>query len=284
MNDQSKQGQRSVLVTGASSGIGRATAIEFARRGYLVFAAARREDALAELTGEVPGIRAIGMDVTDESSVARAWAKILAETGGSGVNVLVNNAGFALSGPVEVLAGDEVRRQFDTNVFGLLAVTRTVLPAMRARRSGRIINVSSVVGRTTFPVTGVYGATKYAVEALSDALRLEVAGFGVKVIIIEPGFVATGIGTAADAHREAEREIPAAYAGMVAAGNTYMARQVAKGISADRVAAAIVNAAGQRRPRARYAVPASARLAIGLLTALPDRLSDLLKHRMVPSS
>jgi len=113
--------------------------------------------------------------------------------------VLVNNAGFALAGPIEILPDADVQRQFATNVFGLLTMTRTVLPAMRARRSGRIINISSLVGRTTFPGMGVYGATKYAVEALSDALRQEVAGFGIKVIIIEPGFVATSLGEAADA-------------------------------------------------------------------------------------
>jgi NADP-dependent 3-hydroxy acid dehydrogenase YdfG len=160
-----------VLVTGASSGIGRATATEFARQGHVVFAAARREEVLAGLAATSPNIQAITMDVTDESSVHRAWAKIEASTGRAGVDVLVNNAGFALSGPVEILGGPEVQRQFATNVFGLLTVTRAVLPAMRARKSGRIINISSLVGRTTFPGMGVYGATKYAVEALSDALR-----------------------------------------------------------------------------------------------------------------
>ena len=128
----------------------------------------------------------------------QAWAKIEASTGGTGVDVLVNGAGFALSGPVELLTGADVYRQFDTNVFGLLAMTRAALPAMRARASGRIINISSLVGRTTFPGMGVYGASKYAVEALSDALRQEVAGFGIKVVIIEPGFTATSIGQAAE--------------------------------------------------------------------------------------
>ena len=115
------------------------------------------------------------------------------------MDVLVNNAGFALAGPVETLAGPDVERQFATNVFGLLTMTRAALPAMRARGSGRVINISSLVGRTTFPGMGVYGATKYAVEALSDALRQEVAGFGIKVVIIEPGFVATSLGESADA-------------------------------------------------------------------------------------
>src|SRR5215831_16874490 len=214
-------GQLNVLVTGASSGIGRATAIEFARRGHRVFAAARREEVLAGLAAATPNVQAVSLDVTDEDSVRRAWAKIEASTGGAGVDVLVNNAGFALAGPIEILPGAGVRRQFDTNVFGLLTMTRTVLPAMRARGSGRVINISSLVGRTTFPGMGVYGATKYAVEALSDALRQEVAGFGVKVVIIEPGFVATNIVEAADAQVAAGQEIPDAYADMAARGSRY---------------------------------------------------------------
>ena len=175
-------GQLRVLVTGASSGIGRAAAVEFARRGHLVFAAARREEVLADLASATPNIEAVGLDVTDTDSVRHAWAKIEASTGGAGLDVLVNNAGFALTGPVELLSDEDVRRQFATNVFGLLTMTRTVLPAMRARGTGRIINISSLVGRTSVPFMGVYGATKYAVEALSDALRQEVAGFGIKVV------------------------------------------------------------------------------------------------------
>ena len=248
-------------------------------RGYRVFAAARREEVLAELAATWPSIRAIGMDVADPESVRRGWAKIEAETGGAGVDVLVNNAGFALSGPVEVTAGADVDRQFRTNVLGLLDVTRAALPAMRARRSGRVINVSSVVGRTTFPGMGIYGATKYAVEALSDALRLELAGFGIKVVIVEPGFVATGIGAAADAAPGDRREVPADYAAMVAGGARYLADQIAGGIAPELVATAIADAAGHRSPKARYIVPSSARPAITLLTTLPDRLADRAKLR-----
>jgi NADP-dependent 3-hydroxy acid dehydrogenase YdfG len=270
-------GQLNVLVTGASSGIGRATAIEFARRGHRVFAAARREEVLAGLAAATPNIQAVSLDVTDEDSVRRAWAKIEASTGGAGVDVLVNNAGFALAGPIEILPGADVRRQFDTNVFGLLTMTRTVLPAMRARGSGRVINISSLVGRTTFPGMGVYGATKYAVEALSDALRQEVAGFGIKVVIIEPGFAATNLAEAADGRGAAGREIPDAYADMVARGQRYVAAQIAQGIAPEQVAAVIVNAAEHPSPRLRYVVPARARLLITLLTSLPGGLADRAK-------
>lgn len=270
--------QLTALVTGASSGIGRATTMELARRGYWVFAAARREDVLADLASGNANIRPLGLDVTDPDSVSRGWAKIEADTGGTGVDLLVNNAGFALSGPVEVLAGPDVERQFGTNVFGLLNVTRAVLPSMRARRSGRIINVSSVVGRTTFPGMGVYGATKYAVEALSDALRLEVAAFGIKVVLIEPGFVATSIGSAADAE-PSNPGVPADYARMVESGAAYLNKQIAGGIAPELVAVAISDAAARRAPKARYLVPGSSRPMIALLTTLPDGLADKAKLR-----
>jgi NADP-dependent 3-hydroxy acid dehydrogenase YdfG len=277
-------GALTVGVTGASSGIGRATAIEFARRGHVVFAAARREEVLADLAAATPNIRAVGLDVTDADSVRRAWAAIEASTGGAGLDVLVNNAGFALTGPIEILGDAEIQRQFATNVFGLLAMTRAALPAMRARGSGRIVNISSLVGRTTFPGMGVYGATKYAVEALSDALRQEVAGFGIQVVIIEPGFAATSLGEAADASPGPGQETPDAYAGMVAAGARYVAAQIAKGIPPEQVATVIANAAEHRSPRPRYVVPPRARPLIGLLTALPDRLADRAKQRALAAS
>src|SRR5262249_34717085 len=271
-----------VLVTGTSSGIGRATTTEFARQGHLVFAAARREEVLAGLAAATPNIQAIGLDVTDEGSVHHAWAKIEAATGGAGVDVLVNCAGFALAGPVEILSGPEVQRQFATNVFGVLTVTRAVLPAMRARKSGRIINISSVVGRTTFPGMGVYGATKYAVEALSDALRQEVAGFGIKAAIRERGYVAPNIAQAADANAGTGQQTPPAYADMAARGSRYLAAQIAKGIAAEQVAATIVKAAGQPNPRLRYVVPASARPLIALLTSLPASLAHPPKTPALP--
>jgi NAD(P)-dependent dehydrogenase (short-subunit alcohol dehydrogenase family) len=210
--------------------------------------------------------------------VQRAWAKIEAETGGTGVDVLVNNAGFALAGPVEVLPDEAVRRQFDTNVFGMLNVTRAVLPAMRARGSGRIINVSSMVGRVTFGFMGVYGATKYVVEALSDALRLELRGFGVTVVLIEPGFVATNLGSAADAEAGLG-PVPPAYQEMVEAGARYLAKQLARGIPAGRVATTIANAAESRNPRTRYVVPGTLRPLIAMLTGLPDKVADQAKLR-----
>jgi len=272
-------GQLAVLVTGASSGIGRATALEFARRGYRVFAAARTASALAELSAASSAITAVTMDVTDPASVRVGWAKIEAETGGAGIDVLVNNAGFALTGPLEVLTDDDIRRQFATNVFGLLSLTRIVLPGMRARRSGRIINISSVLGRFAMPGVGAYAATKYAVEALSDAMRQEVAGFGIRVVIMEPGFVATNIAGASDAHASSGTSVPDAYAPLVAASQKYMSDQMAKATPAETIATAIVKAAEDRDPRTRYVVPARARALITLLTSLPDRLYDRAMRR-----
>jgi NAD(P)-dependent dehydrogenase (short-subunit alcohol dehydrogenase family) len=263
-----------VLVTGASSGIGKATAEEFARRGHAVFAAARRPSEPAS------NLRPLALDVTDAGSVRAAWAAIEEATSGRGVDVLVNNAGFALSSPIEELTDVDLRRQFDTNVFGLVAMTRTVLPQMRARQRGRIINVSSVLGRMTFPGNGAYSATKYAVESLSDALRQEVAGFGIEVIVIEPSFVATNIAHAADARRTVNGTA-SPYAQLIKRGDEYLAEQMAKAIPAERVALTIVDAAQRRRPRTRYVVPGRSRPVLALLTGLPDRLADRAKRREI---
>jgi NADP-dependent 3-hydroxy acid dehydrogenase YdfG len=273
-------GKLNVLVTGASSGIGKATAVAFATRGHTVFASARRDDALASLAATTPNLSAVGLDVTDEQSVADAWEKVQAQTGGNGVDVLVNNAGYALTGPIELLSDAAVKRQFDTNVFGLLTLTRTVLPSMYERRSGVIINLSSMVGLTTFPGMGIYGATKYAVEAVSDALRQEVSGFGVKVVIIEPGFVATSIGEASALHGS-NVEMTEAYAEMARRGNAYLDKQISNGIRPEVVANTIVGAAERRRPRTRYVVPARMRALTALLTTLPDSLADRMKAQAI---
>src|SRR5829696_2378155 len=171
-----------ILITGCSTGIGRATALRLARGGHDVVATARRPDSLAELAGA--GCRTLALDVTDEASMVAA-----VEAAGP-LDALVNNAGYSQSGALETLDMDDVRRQFETNVFGLLRMCQLVLPAMRERGAGRIVNISSMGGTFTFPGGGVYHATKHAVEALSDALRLEVACFGVKVVVVQPGLSA----------------------------------------------------------------------------------------------
>jgi NAD(P)-dependent dehydrogenase (short-subunit alcohol dehydrogenase family) len=267
-----------VLVTGASSGIGRAAAEEFARRGHEVFAAARRADELDRLAGEQERIHAVPIDVTDHSSVEAAAARVDELTDGYGIDVLVNAAGYALGGPVEVLSGGAVEHQFQTNVFGLLDVTRTFLPRMRARGSGRIVNVSSVVGRVAFPGMGVYAATKFAIEALSDALRMELAPFGLRVILIEPGFVKTDIGEASQRQAAEFPVIADGYEEMIGRVREFVGRQVAEnGIPAERVATQIVDAAEARNPRARYLLPVGSKALVRLMTALPDGAADKAK-------
>ncbi len=176
-----------VLITGCSSGIGRAAAISLHAAGLTVYATARQVDALAGLARQ--GIHTLALDVTDEASTMEAVTAV--EEAAGPVGVLVNNAGYGLYGPVEQLPMDEIRRQFETNFFGLVRLTQLVLPGMRRRGRGRILNVSSMGGRITLPGGAFYHASKYAVEALSDALRMEVAQFGIDVVLIEPGPVKT---------------------------------------------------------------------------------------------
>jgi NADP-dependent 3-hydroxy acid dehydrogenase YdfG len=272
-----------IFVTGASSGIGRAVAIELAQRGHTVFSAARRRGALDDLAASHRGIVAVPLDVTDEDSIGRAWSLISSATQGAGVDVLVNAAGYALTGPIETLPTQEVKRQFDTNVFGLLAVTRAVLPSMRARRAGRIINISSIVGRTSFPAMGVYGATKYAVEALSDSLRMELAPIGIKVVLIEPGFVATDLVEASTRERGEVADWPVGdvdgYGPLINGADRFLARQMKQAMPASSLARTIAHAAESRRPRTRYVAPVLARGLVAVFTRLPDRLADAAKRR-----
>ena len=198
---------KAVLITGCSTGIGRATARHLAARGWTVYATARRPETLAEL--EQAGCRALALDVTDEDSMRAAVDAVRSEAGA--VGVLINNAGYSQSGAVESVPMERVRAQFETNVFGLVRMCQLVLPGMREQRWGKIVNLSSMGGRLTFPGGGLYHATKYAVEALSDALRFEVRGFGVDVIVIEPGLIRTAFGDTAvhglDAATSARRTV-----------------------------------------------------------------------------
>src|SRR5919112_6694600 len=174
-----------VLITGCSSGIGRATAERLSARGWTVYATARRVEAIADL--EARGCRVLRLDVTDEDSMQAAVAAVCDEHGA--VGALVNNAGYSQSGTIEEVPMDDVRRQFETNVFGLVRMTQLVLPKMRGQRWGKIVNISSMGANFTFPGGGFYHATKHAVNAISDALRYEVQGFGVDVVIVEPGLI-----------------------------------------------------------------------------------------------
>jgi NAD(P)-dependent dehydrogenase (short-subunit alcohol dehydrogenase family) len=276
---------RTALVTGSSSGIGRATALRLHRAGFVVYASARRPDTLGDLENE--GIHPLALDVTDEASMRAAVDLIIAECGS--VDVLVNAAGFELVGAVEEIPPTEVRRQFDTNVFGLARLTQLVLPGMRAQRYGRVINISSIFGRFAMPGFAYYAATKHAVEAFSDALRLEVAGFGIRVVQVEPTAARTGLATNAvwanqpsdGPYGQFHRELARWHAATFAEPPHTLAGRFA--ISADDVAKVITRAATTRRPRTRYPVGALAYGLFMLRRWLPMPAFDAAVRRQFPA-
>jgi NAD(P)-dependent dehydrogenase (short-subunit alcohol dehydrogenase family) len=273
------EASRAVLITGCSSGIGHTTAEHLADRGgWTVYASARRTESIADLAER--GCKTLALDVTDEESMRAAVAAVTEAEGA--VGALVNNAGYSQSGAVETLPLERLRAQFETNVFGLVRMCQLVLPGMRRQGAGRIVNVSSMGGRLTFPGGGAYHATKHAVEALSDALRFEVRGFGVHVVVIEPGLIKTRFGeTAAGSIDAATAEGDDPYGEFNAAVGTATA-EVYKGPLArlgggpETVARAIERAISSRRPRIRYKVTPSARLALAQRRLLTDRAWDAL--------
>jgi NAD(P)-dependent dehydrogenase (short-subunit alcohol dehydrogenase family) len=272
-----------VLISGCSTGIGRATAQRLASGGWTVYATARRLESIKDL-GAL-GCRILALDVTDEESMRAAVATVVEEQGA--VGALVNNAGFGLEGPVEEVPLDEWRRQFETNVFGLVRLSQLALPGMRAQGWGRIVNVGSMGGRLAFPGGGPYHASKYAVEALSDALRFETRGFGVHVSVIEPGPIKTEWATEAvvNATRFTPSDSPYARFATVVASRTASAYEGLIGRFAsqpDAVAKAIEHALGAR-PRSRYRVTAAARMLIATRKILPDVAWDAMMRTVYPT-
>ena len=268
------------LITGASAGIGAETARKLSARGYTVYGVARRADRLAELARA--GVRTFPMDVADDASVTAGVQRVVDEAGR--IDVLVNNAGYGTLGAVEETALDDGRRQFEVNVFGAMRLTQLAVPHMRAQRSGRIINVSSVGGKVYTPLGAWYHGTKHALEAMSDCLRLELGQFGIDVVVVEPGGTNTEWGAIA--------------AGNVAANSGHgpyarQARAVADSVAGSRrntpagvVADAIVKAATTAKPKTRYAVGAAAKQGIAARRILSDRAFDALIFRFsgVPRS
>jgi NAD(P)-dependent dehydrogenase (short-subunit alcohol dehydrogenase family) len=275
---------RAVLITGCSSGIGAATAAHLAHEGWTVYATARRVEMLADL--EVKGCRTLALDVTDEASCRAAVEAVEAAEGA--VGVLINNAGYSQSGAVESVPDERVRAQFDTNVFGLLTMCRLVLPKMREQGWGKIVNVSSMGGRFTFPGGGVYHASKHAVEALSDALRFEVKGFGIDVIIIEPGIIRTSFGATAVREIDAGTQDPGPYgqfnrAVAEATAGVYESGPLGRlGGPPEAVARKIEQAITARSPRTRYTVTPSARVLITLRSVLRGRGWDAMLRGQFP--
>lgn len=276
---------QTALITGCSSGIGHATAQRLRGDGYTVYATARRPGSIADLA-EL-GCHTLALDVTDEESM-RAAVDAVTQAEGQ-IDVLVNNAGYSQSGAVESVPLDDVRAQFETNVFGLVRMCQLVLPGMRAHHGGRIVNIGSMGGRLTFPGGGHYHATKYALEAISDALRFEVRGFGVDVILIEPGLIVTGFGEVASASVDRtgqDRADPYAEFNRKVATLTseaYKGPMAKLGGGPEKVADAIANALAAKRPKARYPVTPSAHLMIGQRRITPDRVWDLMMRAQFPT-
>jgi len=274
---------RAVLITGCSTGIGRATAEHLAAKGWMVYATARRPETIADLQDK--GCKTLALDVTDEESMRTAVAQVEAAEGA--VGVLVNNAGYSQSGAVESVNLDDVRAQFETNVFGLIRMCQLALPGMRRQRWGKVVNVSSMGGKMTFPGGGIYHATKHAVEALSDAMRFEVRGFGVDVIVIEPGLIRTQFGEAAVDSIERGTTDNGPYADFNAAvaattAGAYDGPLSKLGGGPETVARKIEKAITRRRPRTRYPVTPSARMIMGIHTVLPDRGWDAFNASNFP--
>lgn len=273
---------RPVLITGCSTGIGRTTAETLARHGWNVYATARRPEDIEGLKRS--GAKTLALDVTDEGSMESAVAEV--ERDGGSVGALVNNAGYSQSGAIETIPMDSVRRQFETNVFGLMRMCQLVLPGMRRAGSGRIVNLSSMGGKLTFPGGGVYHATKHAVEAISDALRFEVAGFGIDVVVIEPGLIKTSFGdTAVGSIGETRAEGPYAKFNQDVADATagaYEGPFSRLGGGPEAVTAKIEKALTAGRPHTRYKVTPSAGVIMGLRRGMTDRMWDRFVSSQYP--
>ncbi len=259
------------LVTGASSGIGEATALKLKALGYTVYGAARRLDRMQHLTRS--GIEILSMDVTDDASMQAGIDTIIAQSGR--IDVLVNNAGYGSYGAVEDVPMSEARTQFEVNVFGAVRLTQLALPHMRAQRSGTIVNITSMGGKVHTPLGAWYHGTKFALEAISDCLRIEVQPFGIDVVVIEPGGIRTEwSGIAADKLRETSGHGPyAAQAGAVAQSMTSEAnakRLSPPGLIADTIAKAVT----ARKPKTRYLVGFGAKPLVFMRRILSDRAFD----------
>ena len=272
-----------VLITGASTGIGAACAIRLAAAGKHVYAGVREDAAGAALRAQNAAlITPLHIDVTDADSIAAAVATLDAQLGDAGLNGLVNNAGIAIGGPLEVLPMNEIRRQFDVNVFGALAVTQAFLPQLRRAR-GRIVNMGSIAGRIALPFLGPYCMSKSALRAMTHALRLEVDAWGIDVALVEPGAIATPIwkksNAAADVMQATlQNDTLAHYSRHLEGIRRVIAKAEEQAISADAVARAVEHALTAAHPKTEYLVGNDARMRAAINAVLPQFLQDRL-HR-----
>jgi NAD(P)-dependent dehydrogenase (short-subunit alcohol dehydrogenase family) len=273
-----------VLVTGSSTGIGRACVLELDRRGYRVFAGVRSPDDGQRLQAEAsPRLRPLRLDVTDAAAIAEAAALLRGELGQRGLAGLVNNAGIAVTGPLEILPLDKLRRQFEVNVVGQLAVIQAVLPLLRTAR-GRIVNIGSLNGALSPPYLGPYAASKHALEALSDSLRMELRRWGILVCLVEPGPIQTPIWDKSRAMAdtlagEVAPEGLQLYAEELEVVRRSVERIAETALPVETVVRAVIHALTAPRPRVRYFGTWSTRLAFKGMKVLPERLRDWIVRR-----
>ncbi|MBE2318981.1 SDR family NAD(P)-dependent oxidoreductase [Solirubrobacter sp. CPCC 204708] len=268
---------QTVLITGCSSGIGRATAEVLAAKGYNVYATARRTESIADL--EAKGCKTLALDVTSEDSMVAA-----VEAVSEGIDALVNNAGIQEVGAIESVPMDRVRALFETNVFGPVRLAQLVLPQMRERRRGHIITVGSMNGKFTWPGTGYYCGTKHALEAISDALRYETRPFGIKTVLIEPGFVKTPLGKTAVGRRVQEDGPYASFNdGVAEVTSSYTTGALGMlACSAEAVGETVLKALSTDKPKARYRVAPSAHMFMATRKVLPDAAFDAMLRSQMP--
>ncbi len=274
-----------IFITGATRGIGRETVLYFARRGWRVFGCGRNEEKIEEVNAlakkEKLSIDIFRMDVTSATEIESGVRQIMEATDGYGVDVLVNNAGYQELCPIEDLSIEGWRRQFEVNVFPFIEMVRAFAPKMRERKQGRIINLASIAGRATFPMYGPYSASKHAIEAISDALRMEVKRFGIKVSIIEPGPMITNINITGYANLAKNRPEKTAYAHYYDAGPKMLDRIEKNSYPAIWVSEKIWKAATSANPRQRYGVTRIWWAVVFLKKFLPGRLQDYFLDRGV---
>jgi short-subunit dehydrogenase len=274
---------KTVLVTGATAGIGRFVALDLAARGHRVFASGRKASALASLEDEARernlSLSTVALDVTSAESIDAAATAVRSATGGHGVDVIINNAGYGQGGPLLDISDTTLRQQFDTNVFGLMAVTRAFVPEMLSRRRGWIVNVSSIGGRVTFPLFGAYHASKYALEALSDALRMELKSFGVHVAVVEPGPIRSDFSERAFGSLPARQDV-SLYAGSYARAGGIRSASDRVSFGPEHVGRAVRAAISSRWPRARYIAPWFLGISVAFTPFVPTWILDALYRRV----
>jgi NAD(P)-dependent dehydrogenase (short-subunit alcohol dehydrogenase family) len=275
-----------VVVTGASSGIGRACALHLESLELRVFAGVRRDEDAESLSEAGSGaLEPLHLDVTDNDSIAAAAGKVSEGVGEQGLAGLVNNAGIPIGGPLELLPLDELRRQLEVNLVGQVAVTQALLPALRRAR-GRIVFMSSVGGRLSLPFMAPYHASKFGIEAIADSLRLELRPWGIEVVVVEPGSIATRIWQKGQDHAATlvegmEPEGQRLYGEQMAAVREAALAAEASGIAPERVAEVVAEALTARRPRTRYLVGRDAKINARVRRLVPDRVFDRLVARQM---